>query len=348
MPLDKNLTGEQIQQMLDLFLYKAIEPVILNSDIFDYQVSYILGLISTNRKRKPSSLPRDKIIALLCFYLASDSREEKFAILKTAHIERCFLHVFLSKLTKEYADYVPLYKSMLMADNPTEIRRALDDRAARIGCNRQEVYRIMNVSLPYLNAFYRCRTSVLDHYLKLASRQAKARINSGKGNFDFFDVRQSILKSILMALDKYDSSKGALTSYINWWVFNAQTCNVSDHEYGVAYTIPQTYRRKIARKDSDTVNYAISMDDSSSDDSKKSLHSILGNKQDLVRDLEHKEEIDMVCYLAKCVDTRGIARLTLDIGEVFSDRERYTMSEQTRLELQQTVKEQHNHNERRV
>jgi hypothetical protein len=332
MSIQPNLTGEQIQQILDLFLYKAMEPVVLNSDVFDDQVSYILGLISTNRKRKPSSLPREKVINLLCTYLATEDRAEKYRILRIAHIERCFLHVFLSKFLKEFAGFLPMYRRMMLEHKPIVLRKQLDARANAISCTRHEIYRILTVSYDYIGSFYKCRSWVLDHYVKHASRQAKIHINSGKGKFDFFDVRQSILKSILLALDKYDSSKGALTSYINWWIFNAQTCNISEHEYGVAYTIPQIYRRKIACKDLDTVNYSISMDDVGGEND-KNLHSIVSDKQDISRDFEQYEETAIVCYLAKCVDTMGLARLVLDVGEHFSESERMQMSRQTREEL---------------
>jgi hypothetical protein len=221
---------------------------------------------------------------------------------------------------------------MMLENKPITIRKQLDVKAKSVSCNRHEIYRILTVSSDYISSFYKCRSWVLDHYVKHASRQAKIHISSGKGNFDFFDVRQSILKSILLALDKYDSSKGALTSYINWWIFNAQTCNISEHEYGVAYTIPQTYRRKIARKDLDTVNYSISMDDVSGEND-KNLHSVVRDRRDISRDFEQHEEIEIVCYLAKCVDPTGLARLVLDVGEHFSDTERRQMSKQTREEL---------------
>ena len=29
--MDKNLTGEQIQKVMDMLLYKALEPIVLNS-----------------------------------------------------------------------------------------------------------------------------------------------------------------------------------------------------------------------------------------------------------------------------------------------------------------------------
>lgn len=333
MPLDKNLTGEQIQQVLDLFLYKTLEPIILNSDIFDAQVSYILALVSANRKRKPSSLDRERIIELLCSYLVSDDRAEKFRLLREARLERSFLHVYARRFLDRFGEYMKTYHDMMVAPDKSRIllKGRLDYAAHEAGCShRQGLFRILSISPAYLQRFYECRSLVLDHYLKMSSRQAKTYIRNNGSNFDFHDVRQSILKSVLLAIDKYDSNKGALTSYINWWVLNAQTCGTSEHEYGIAYTIPQTHRKKIAEKQSGFINYSVSIDDVLSDESDgRTLHSVLGDDSNVADDFEQVEESKLVMYLAKFADVRGCARLVLDIGEYFTDSEKEIMEQHT-------------------
>tara|TARA_B100000700_G_scaffold323244_1_gene426581 strand:- start:1166 stop:2197 length:1032 start_codon:yes stop_codon:yes gene_type:complete len=338
---DKNLTGEQIQQVLDLFLYKALEPIILNTDAFDVQVSYILALVSANRKRKPSSLPRDRTIELLCCFLVSENREEKFRLLREARLERSFLHAFASRFLREHSTYVSRYHKMLMVSGNTrfQIKHELDMESHLAGCkDRQGLYRIVTIGEAYLEKFYESRSKVLDHYVKLSSRQAKIYIKANGSNFDFHDVRQSILKSILLAIDKYDSNKGALTSYINWWVLNAQTCGTSEHEYGIAYTIPQSHRKKIAEKNTGFLNYSVSLDDMVTDDGNKNLHSVIGGKADVFEDFERSETENIVMYLAKHADTNGCARLVLDIGEHFTQDELSRMRQQTQEECPELTK----------
>lgn len=337
MPLDNNLTGEQIQQVLDLFLYKALEPIILNTDVFDAQVSYILALVSANRKRKPSSLPRDRVIEVLCLYLVSTDRNEKFRLLREAKLERSFLHVFATRVLRKHSKYLRRYREFITGSRKTRLslKRRLDADATSLGCeSRQGLYRIASVSGAYLQRFYEVRTLVMEHYLKQASRQAKAFIESSSGNFDFRDVRQSILKGTLLALDKYDSDKGALTSYIGWWTWNALTCGASEHEYGLAYTVPQTQRKRIAEHTTGFLNYSVSLDDlgSSDDGPAKSLHQVVGDGYDLEGEIERNQENSIVRYLAKHADLRGCARLVLDIGEYFSERELAAMRKQTREE----------------
>lgn len=321
--LAKNLTGEQIQQVLDLFLYKALEPIILNSDVFDEQISYILVLVSANRKRKPSSLPRERTVEILCRFLVTQDRSEKFELLREARLERSFLHVFVGRVLRMFPDFLSDYSHMMTSDRKARlvVKERLDKQARTIGSDRQGLYRIVSIGNSYLAKFYECRSKVLDHYLRLSSKQAKIHIDANGSNFDFHDVRQSILKSILLAIDKYDSNKGALTSYINWWILNAQTCNTLEHEYGIAYVIPQSYRRKIAEKNTGFMNHSVSLDELVGDDDTKSLHNVLGDSYDIQGSFEQGETDRVVMYIAKHSDINGCARLSLDIGEYFTPEE---------------------------
>lgn len=334
---DKNLTGEQIQQVLDLFLYKALEPIILYTDVFDQQIAYILSVVSSNRKRKPSSLERDRIVELLCQYLFTQDRAKKFSILREARLERSFLHVFANRFLNRVTNYLSRYDRYMMTDNENDallLKMELDSDSLINGCeNRQAMYAIANVSGSYLKIFYMYRTQVIDKYIKHASSEAKAYITSNGPNFDFNDVRQTILKSIMLAIDKYDSKRGALTTYINWWVLNAKTCNTSEHEYGIAYTVPQSQRKKIAEHATGYLNHSISLDEITDDSGQtKSLHSVLGDDYSNDEMLERSETDLLVRKIAKLADVRGCARLVLEIGEIFSPEERAKMREHTEKE----------------
>jgi len=334
MSSDKNLTGEQIQQVLDLNLYKALEPIILYTDLFDQQVAYILSVVSTNSKRKPSSLPRTRTVELLCQYLFTKDRAEKFSILREARIERSFLHVFANRFLQRISNYLTKYNTFLMCDTDNRIllKGELDTIALQAGCShRQHLYVIATVSYSYLEHFYKYRAQVLEKYIKHASSQAKRFTTSNGPNFDFNDVRQTILKSMLLAIDKYDSNKGAFTSYINQWVLNAQTCNTSEHEYGIAYTVPQSQRKKIAEHTTGFLNHSVSLDELTDDDGQtKSLHSVIGSDEAYHDDVIAQNQRDMfVQKIAKLADVRGCVRLFFDIGEYFSQEEISKMRKHT-------------------
>lgn len=327
-----NLTGEQIQIILDLFLYKALEPIVVNSTLFDNQVVYLLNLTTGNRKRKISSIERETVIELLASYLVTPNRREKFEIIKSARIERSFIHTFISRFMANNDTFLREYREFMRMKNARGVADDLDAQARQAGCtDRHAMYKIVSLVPGYLRNFYNYREVIVQHYVKMASKQASAYIESNPSmNYDFMDVRQNILKSVLVGIDKYNSDRGALTGYINWWVLNALTCGTDEHEYGIAYTIPQTQRKKLATGSSGEVNFSVSLDRMATDDeeSEKNLHNTLSTDEQIEEDIQRDESDDVVRYLVKSVDYRGVARLTHDIGEFFSKEEINQMNEQ--------------------
>lgn len=329
-----NLTGEQIQQVMDMLLYKALEPIILYTNAFDPQVEYLLMLLAANGKRKLSSLGRDVVVESLAAYLVHTDRKKKFELIRSARIERFFVHSFIKRFVDDNSAFIKQYVDFIQAPNNVK-RTNLDNRAVIIGgCKRSDFYNAVRISSAYISQFYAYRETIIGHYLKHSSKQAKAYAQ-GHGNTDFMDLRQSILKAVITALDKYDSRKGALTSYINFWIFNAATSS-TEHEYGIAYTIPQTQKKKLFDGQSSEVNFSVSLDsltkNSDDDETSSVLHSTLTEDNQLDNDMEQMESSRIVQALSKFVDKKGVARLCLDIGEYFSKAELQQMRNQMRKE----------------
>lgn len=325
---NKNLTGEQIQKVMDMLLYKALEPIVLHSQIFDSQVAYILTLVANNRKRKLSSVPREELIENLCTYLTHTDPVYKFKVFRNCRIERSFIHGFLRRFIDLNRDYLRAYQAFIINSNE-ETKTQVDNMAyiAAGVTSRRHMYTMLTISEAYLKKFYEFRTTILNNYVRHSSTQAKSHMSASQSNqIDFKDLKQSILKAIVVALDKYDSGKGALTTYINWWILNAQTCS-ADHEYGVAYTIPQSQKRKLAEGKSNEVNFSTSLDamhkQGEGDD--RNLHASLTDGHVMGDDFERLENQQLVQLLAKEVDRDGVARLTMDIGEFFTREEREIM-----------------------
>jgi hypothetical protein len=328
MSADKNMTGEQIQQIMDMFLYKALEPLVLYTNIFDPQVEYLLLLVATNRKRKLSSLDRGEAVEKLAAYLSVQDRKQKFEFIRAARVERFFIHKFLISFTEQNMGYVKRYKEFLL--NPTKEKKiALDRDAVLIGmCERSALYNTLQICNAYLKRFYVYRNSVVDLYVKNANKWAKAHVIGAQGRSSFKDLVQSIIKAVITAMDKYDSRKGALTSYVTFWTKNAMKAS-KEHEYGVAYTVPQAQKKKLFEGTSHHVNFSVSLDTIYGDDddegSSMALHSVLAPGHTLEKGIEVEQSRSLVQMLAKKVDPMGIARLSLDIGEHFTPEEQAIM-----------------------
>lgn len=332
-----NLTGGQIQDILDYLLYEALAAVIRCSKIFDVQVMYLLSLTTCNKKRRVSALEREDFIDNLCSYLVTTDIEKRIEILRNSKIERGFIYGFLQKFLQETCDYITLYEQYLRSNKREKKINKLKLKAIerRVYANKQLISAIQTSS-DYLTLAYEFRNATVHNYIRLAYKHAKAYCSNKTTNFDFQDVHQNFLAIITKAIDKYDSSKGALTSYINWWILNAQTNVRKDygHEYGIAYTIPQIQKKHITNGGTNDVNFSVSLSSIIKNDSSESeLKDFIEGDGPIDDKLIQDEEVSIVQYLAKKADRKGLARLYLDISETFSDKELRKMKQSMRKQL---------------
>jgi hypothetical protein len=324
----ENLTGGQIQEIMDSFLYKALEPIVLHTDVFDSQLCYLLTAVIKNKKRRFCALDRNETIDHLSQAIITTDRVKKLELIKKLKIERSFIHVFVKKFLEEYRKpFLDLYYCYL-SDSSKRIsyKERMDPYVKEVGSNSiQDMF--VSVTLPSvpLKQFYDYFSSIVDQYIKLSHTQAKHLRDTNTGNtYDYRDVVQNFMRNVVVALNKYDSSKGALTSYIKYWMLNSLTCNSSEHEYGIAYTIPQN-QKKIMSDNKTSVNFSTSMDyllASGEEDGDSTLHEILSAEtEDLDEEYAVNSELRMLYLFAKRADPHGLARLYLDLPEVFTNEE---------------------------
>lgn len=332
-PIDtSNLTGGQIQEALDFLIYKGLEPIIRYSQVFDIQVAHLLGVAATNKKRKISALEREDFIVRLCNALTTTDLDRKLDLLSKAKIERSFVYSFLVNFLNETSGYTDLYTQYLTCSEHLE-RKRLDLKLQAIertvGFSRDHLFSTLNICRHYVDLAYTFRNSIVEQYLKHGYKQAHAFCKQKAGHFDFKDVYQSLMAAITKAIDKYDSSRGALTSYINYWILNAQTYSNANfgHEYGIAYTMPQLFKRSVQGTKASQVNFSVSLDTliGDSDEEGIDLKHFLVGSEGVDRKLEDEQESSTLLYLIKSADSSGIARLYLDLDEFISKKEKVRM-----------------------
>ena len=339
--LTDNLTGGQIQEVLDALIHNAVSPIVRESNSFDLQVGYVLSQTSRNKKRKLSSLPREASIDTMCQFLVADDKDTKVKLISAMRLERGFIYNFVVKFLKETGCYLDLYREWLSSTS----RKTKHQHSVRlsaleksVGCSRGSLFQCIQTANDYLELAYTFRNTVVMNYLRHAFKQAKSFTKMKGPNFDFNDVYQNFLAAVTKAVDKYDASKGALTSYINFWLLNAQTTSNSTHghEYGIAYTIPQLQKKALAEKSSKakSVNFGVSLQKLVGDaDDKKELVQYIAGDASVEQDMLDAEQIDTIRALVKHADPKGIARLYLDIDEVFSKKEKKKMLRTMRKQL---------------
>lgn len=326
-----NKTGAQVQKLLDTLLYEAFHGVVTKTQTVDSQLVHVLSFITRNKKRKPCTLVREEAISTICKALSIEDREEKFELIKALGLERNIVQVFIIRLLDSYYDeFMDLYHKFL-TDKPN--RHIHDRRIKRIltavGCeSRSDMFTVLTNAKYYITIYRDYFSEVVNDYVKLCTHQASNFVKSKSGNFDVHDVRQRILRSVVVAINKYNSSRGALTSYIKWWIMNALTCQSSEYEYGIAYSIPQNTKKQCVTGNINHTNFSVSLDGLKDqvEGDESNLHEILGEeKPDVAHSLESDATVKALSVLYKRVDSYGLGRLVLETPEHFTLREKQKM-----------------------
>ena len=337
-----NLTGGQIESVMDTMLHGCLREIVENTNIFDVQLTYLLGLITSNKKRKPyNAETRERAISLLIKAL-SVPRSEKMTYIMELKMERNFIYVFLENVIKRYyTTYVDLYRRFIVTtdnDRRAIYSRRLDVYVKMFGADsRSKLFVALNRLNDMLPQFMEYFHSVVGDFYRLCSNQTKFYIDTNKGKlYDSKDVRQNFLRNVIIAINKYDSSRGAIVSYAKWWILNAQTCSSSEHEYGIAYTIPQTQRKKLATgEDNTSMNFSVSLDAPTSESDEgadASLHQKVSDHHHLEDHVDSERRTEKLRLLIKRVDPYGVARLTMDVGEEFDKFEIEQMRKHMQLQ----------------
>ena len=327
---DENLSGGQIEQILDTLLYEVLRPLVYHSTVFDTQIVYALSFISRNKKRKIStSNSREESIDYLSRALITDDLDEKFEYIKKSKLERSMIYVFATNILRHYYDsFFTLYQNFLESEpgDRLVLKRRLKVIQDSLACpTRSDLFILLNAMHDATKQYNTYIESIVAQYIKICSKQASFFVDTNpNNNYDRKEVRQNFLKNVVTALNKYNSEHGALTSYIKFWFLNAQTCSNSDHEYGIAYRIPPQHKKKLATGDTASgfdINFSVSLDATVTDDEGEevTLYNKVESNETVDSSLEHSRFSELLCTLAKNVDPHGIGRLTLGIDEHFSD-----------------------------
>lgn len=328
-----NLTGGQIQTVLDFWLYNALRPIVMYSSVFDIQLIHMLYVASTNKKRKISALEKKDHVNKLALVLIEQDRETKFKLISELKTERKFVTEFVGNFLKETADFLPLYYASLTKVGVDQllIDRRIATLEKSLGMSREHLFLAVRDSRIYLEQYIAFRNKIVENYIKHAFNHARGLVKSKRTQkLDQKDVHQNLMAAIIKGVDKYDSSCGAVTSYINFWILNGKTYSPPDHghEYGIAYTIPQTQKKDIATKKSSQFNVGVSLNQLVGDDEQSSEFAdlLVGEKSVEETVIENDEEYNTL-LLIKRADPTGIARLYLDVEEIYFKREKRKMRE---------------------
>ena len=311
----ENLTGGQIQQIMDKLLYDSVY-LLTPHGVFDDILITILSSLVLDRRRKISSTEYDSGIKILC-NLTMRSSEQGFEDLRQLKLERTVYLKILNNIVEvvESKKYPYYYEKWLDDRTNTVYNRKLLKVERELGIERPYLYYIFQNVKANLEEFLNFKSSILQQYINLTHKYAISHIKHKNKNLNYDDLFQNIVTAVSKALDKYDSSKGALTSYVKYWIINALNQDNS-HGEGLAYEVSQTQRQKMAKGESNNINFSTS----------------LSVKENQIADDSTPETIaeqrscnDRLLRLIKAADVDGIFRLVNNIDEQLSKKEKTKM-----------------------
>jgi RNA polymerase sigma factor (sigma-70 family) len=303
--------------------------------MFDDFAAFMLSYIARLRKKKLTYIDRPQAVDRLVLYLVlRNNKELKFKIFQSLSLERFYIFKYLSYCMETLKTVNDLWLSYLEEThglqenkkNPVTENK-LSVLRKKFGLSLVSVFSLMKFVEVNLVSYSEYRQKVISHYYKLCYKKAKSYFKDKPNlGYDIDEVYQDYLIAVAKAIDKYRASRGAVTSYINWWILNVSTCDYSSHEYGIAYTVPASHRRDIANHRVTDTNFAVSLDipvkGSSNDDTTVTLKDkLISEDSDHAEIFAQNDHTTRFRNLIKSVDPLGIARISLGIDEVFNSDE---------------------------
>lgn len=314
--LPDNYSTEQLLDTLDELILRAVNSIIECSNFLDSRLVTIATWYSTNQRRKISPIDKGQFIASTVAYQLSDTRT-KARIYRKLGLERnlsiALIHLWLTT-AKEIVDL----ELDCLCDQDKDGESRLSFLRLQLGVTQPHlIFSSFHTVNYYVKQALMFREQMAEKYMRKVVNEAVAyhkdqtKRNGPRMNLN--DIAQNFMVAVLKAIDKCDSKKGTLTTYVDHWLTNAKTTNVFRHETGVAYSLPSGQRKNLATGLSVISNFAVSIDDSEI----INMEAEQNQEEELIR----QDIINHVRQLSKAVDPVGLGRIYLGITEVLSAEE---------------------------
>ena len=252
LPQMQNLTGGQIVEILNLFLYASIANIFIYSSFGKQCCATLLSLSDNNKKRKLSNISRQELADSL-YNTIMASNKTSFDYYKAGKIERSIsfkiLCAFLD-LLKDYDEKEANNRINYYTLNQLN----LSDKYAGITYLK---------ALNYQKLYLEFKDKVMQKYYLLAYKYTMQKYTSSTTfSVDIDDLFKTLVIAISVGIDKYREDKGSLSSFIIWQ-FKHFLLNPSfDYEYGMSYSINKSAKIGLTKNNDKGINnFAYEIDD---------------------------------------------------------------------------------------
>lgn len=305
--IQDNYSSAQYTEVWDTLLYNALEPIVACTNLPDRILADILHFYVENHRRKLSSLPKELVMSSILRYLVA-TPDNKIRRLRQCRLERNVLRLIITTFQQETSLYqsLTLRKARLRPESSKlpKVQGDLDLIEARVGYNGSlDLFSVINTVNFWNGQANDFKNMLMEKYLRLIVSQAQTYYKSNNSNMELDDIIQNLIIFTSKALDKYDSRKGTLSSYIMTWLQHAKNVTVVQED-GIAFLLPVAKR-------SDCSNLAVSID----------AAEVTEIEYECGENVEVESLRKRVQLLSKLADPMGLGRLALGISEVLTKDE---------------------------
>lgn len=245
--LKDNLSSNQISQILDKFLYSALQPIVFYSNYAESFLINIIYQIYNDHRRKFSILTKEELINNIYITIASEDKNIKWKYILNMRLERTIWQNVVYSFIEKCKNYDLYERKYINSKNKIKWNNKLCEIENNVKVDRKYLSIVISQSKYNINMFRKFKHMIIEKYLRMAYIESIKDAKATSLQIDTDSLYANYILAIDKAIDKYDNTKGTLTSYIQYWLKDALSNPKYDHQYGKSYDISPNSQRKLAK-----------------------------------------------------------------------------------------------------
>lgn len=257
--LNENLTGGQIEAVLDSLILAPIKLIIKHTTLVERMFAEMLPLVVSNTRRRIGFHDNQQTIDLLFSFLMDRDINRRVKLFAEMRLERTVpFHIItlFESLVKDYDDKVLQFPSMTL-----EERQPYLSMEKRVGFESDGIsfFHLVREVKATAQLAYMFRSMITEKYVRFSYQIAKKQMRKTNLDIDLDQLFKDILIGVMRGIDKYHSERGPLTGYVQFWMIEAANQGTETHENNTSYHVPTPRRAKHLAEGG--YNFAIAMTD---------------------------------------------------------------------------------------
>lgn len=259
--IDMHLTGGKVQDILDDTLQFCYQPL-FHLNWFKRKLALVFCDFEVNTKAKFSKKSRQEF-AVDIFNLIQIEDEENFVFkMREMGMHRTYIQEIVDCFLTETKDIDSIECKLFQNIRDNKIDFEISDEISNLeqhfdGIPFNKLSQIRKKVQYWFDVYIQFKDMVAAKYYRLCYKFAK-RECATRGTLELDSLFKSLLIALNLAIDKYNSEKGALASYIQTWITGYIKNESYALELGQAFKLASWNIR--ALKKNNITTYAISTD----------------------------------------------------------------------------------------